>query len=102
MKILKEILISMAFSFIIVFCGWLCFKFFYDINNFIGFLGAFWGWFPGFLILAPFVGAWQAIHLDRWLNLIPVVSFAFWVVLIFVLRKIHFLIKRRFLLRRNS
>jgi len=52
-------------------------------------------WFiPGFLILGTFVGAWQAIHLTLWINLIPVVSFLFWVVALIAVRKCFLFLKR--------
>jgi hypothetical protein len=105
MKNLKSLFIIVFASFIIVFATWMCNNLFFKEDEASGFgfllISMIW-WVPGFLILGTFVGAWQVIHLTRWINLIPFVSFAFWVVLIFVLRKVYLLIKRKFLLHRNT
>jgi hypothetical protein len=87
-KINRLTLISGIIAFILVFGSWMCDKWIFEGNSYLGFLFAIIWWLPGFLILSIFNGSWAVIHLDRWISLTPVISFLFWIAVLLVIRKL--------------
>jgi hypothetical protein len=88
---MKTLYISLLTSLIIVLGGWALETYLFNNNVFFG---AMYG-VPGLLILSSFKGAWVVIHCNPWYHLIPIVSFLFYVVVIFVVVKGGLYIKRK-------
>jgi hypothetical protein len=94
--VLKPLLVIMAISFILVFGGWLWSEHLFGVksNEYLNFVGAIFWWMPGVMILSVFVGGWAVIHIDRWIHLTPIISFVFWVVICWGIRKIFLILKK--------
>lgn len=100
MKIIKIVFVCGLISFIAVLGSRLYDHWFYE--NEIGGSGfmsivilAIW-WIPGALILSIFKGGWAVIHNEKLFNLVPVISFVFWFIVLLGIRKGVLFLKKYF------